>query len=131
MPARTRLGANLAERSTAVKRLQRETEPLYCGPSMRASGTDLSNLDRSEMLRFIPERPMTAVQLRRLLKEGSSELRAWAMSRLLLYADWEEIWTFVTRDEVREAFATLDLPPAVGAAWARMLGVEEPVAPTR
>jgi hypothetical protein len=96
---------------------------------MRTSGTDVSDLDRGESLRFIPERPMTATQLKRLLAEGSPELRAWAVTRLLQYADWEEIWSFVSRDEVRELFTLLDLPPALRTAWARMIGVEEPVAP--
>lgn len=98
---------------------------------MRASGTDLSDLGRGESLRFIPERAMTATQLKRLLAEGSPELRAWAVTRLLLYADWEEIWSFVTRDEVRELFPLLDLPPSLRIAWSRMIGVEEPVAPAR
>lgn len=71
---------------------------------------------------------MTAQQLKRLLAEGSPELRAWAVTRLLQYADWEEIWSFVSRDEVRELFALLDLPPALRSAWARMIGVEVPVA---
>jgi hypothetical protein len=98
---------------------------------MRVSGTDLSDLDRGESLRFIPERPMTAAQLKRLLAEGSPELRAWAVTRLLLYADWEEIWAFVSRDEVRELFPLLDLPPALRSAWSRMIGVDETVAPVR
>ena len=98
---------------------------------MRASGTDVSDLDRGESLRFIPERPMTDAQLKRLLAEGSPELRAWAVTRLLLYADWEEIWAFVSREEVRELFPLLDLPPALRSAWSRMIGVDEPVAPVR
>lgn len=74
---------------------------------------------------------MTAAQLKRLLAEGSPELRAWAVSRLLLYADWEEIWSFVSRDEVRELFPLLELPPALRTAWSRMIGLDEPVAPLR
>ena len=97
---------------------------------MRASGTDLPDLDQGdEALAFIPEREMTAQELRELLAEGSRELRAWAVSRILLYAEWEEIWSYVSRDEITELFPDLDLPPALRAAWARILRleIEEPV----
>lgn len=71
---------------------------------------------------------MTAEQLRRLLAEEPAEQRAWAISQLLRYADWDDIWTFVSRDEVRELFPRLDLPDNLRAAWARMLKIEpEPV----
>ncbi|HLF55580.1 MAG TPA: hypothetical protein VI942_01915 [Thermoanaerobaculia bacterium] len=100
---------------------------------MRASGTDLPpGLQRDENLAFIPDRSMTAEQLRRLLAEGPEDRRAWAVTCLLLYAEWEEIWGFVTREQVIELFPQLDLPPALRAAWARILRFEEqPLAPTR
>lgn len=97
---------------------------------MRVPGTDVPRLDRDdETLPFIPERAMTAAELRGLLAEGSRESRAWAVTRLLLYADWDEIWRYVTRDEVAELFSDLELPAALRGAWARMLRLEEPVAP--
>jgi hypothetical protein len=100
---------------------------------MRASGTDLPpGLHRDGALPFIPDRAMTADQLRRLLAEGPDDRRAWAISRLLLYADWEEIWGFTTREQVIELFPALELPPALRAAWARMLRLEEqPAEPVR
>jgi hypothetical protein len=91
---------------------------------MRASGTDLPELRKSETLAFIPERDMTAAELRRILAEGEEELRAWAVTRMLLYAEWEEIWTYVTREQVVELFPRLDLPPALRTAWARILRLE-------
>jgi hypothetical protein len=45
----------------------------------------------------------------------------------LRYAQWNDIWSYVTRDEVREAFPELDLPPNLRTAWARLLKVEAPV----
>jgi len=97
---------------------------------MNASETDLTDLERRENLAFIPDRAMTAEELRRLLAEGSTEMRAWAVTRLLLYAEWEEIWSFVSREQVVALFPELDLPPALRAAWARMLNLQEEVAPT-
>jgi hypothetical protein len=97
----------------------------------RVPGTDLPELDRrEEPLPFIPDRPVTPSELRRLLAEGTLEARAWAVSRLLLYAEWDEIWTFVTRDEVIGLFGELELPPALREKWARMLRIEESPAPT-
>jgi hypothetical protein len=91
---------------------------------MKASGTDLPDLQRGDTLYFFPDQPLTAVELRQVLAEGAPERRAWAISHLLRYADWDDIWTFVSRDEVREAFAGLDLPPTLRAAWARILKIE-------
>ena len=98
---------------------------------MRASGTDLPDLDRGEALAFIPDRPITAAQLRRLLAEGSPEMRAWAVTRLLLYAEWDEIWSFASREQIAELFPLLELPPSLRAAWARLLHLEEPVTADR
>ena len=58
-----------------------------------------------------------------MLLEGSVEEKADVISHLLRYADWEDIWTYVSRDEVRDIFTTLDLPDSLRAAWARMLKI--------
>jgi hypothetical protein len=94
---------------------------------MRTSGTDLPELERGDTLAFIPDRPMSEAQLRRLLAEGSPEMRAWAVTRLLQFAEWDEIWAYVTRDQVGELFPLLDLPPKLRAAWARLLRLDEAV----
>ncbi len=91
---------------------------------MQASGTDLPDLERGESLYFFPDQPMTAAQLRRLLGEGPDERRAWAVSHLLRYAEWDDIWAYVDRDQVRDLFALLDLPASLRAAWARILKIE-------
>ena len=94
---------------------------------MKASGTDLPDLQRGDTLYFFPDQPLTAAELRQLLAEGAAERRAWAISHLLRYADWDDIWTYVSRDEVREIFPELDLPDSLRNAWGRMLKVEAPV----
>jgi hypothetical protein len=98
----------------------------------RVPGTDLPELDRrEEPLPFIPDRPVTPSELRRLLAEDPREVRAWAVARLLLYAEWDEIWTFVTRDEVIELFDDLELPPALRSAWAKNLRIQPTPSATR
>lgn len=83
--------------------------------------------DADRPLYFFPEQEVGERELRRVLSEGTAEERAWAVSHLLRYAQWEDIWTYVNRDEVREIFPDLDLPENLRAAWARMLKIESPV----
>ncbi len=81
----------------------------------------------SGFLYFFPDEQVTAARLRRVLDSGSPEERAWAISHLLRYAQWDDIWNHVSRDEVREIFPELDLPDNLRQAWARMLKIEAPV----
>jgi hypothetical protein len=97
---------------------------------MEGSGNKESgNKDKARggPLYFFPDRDVTAAELRRVLDAGSAEERAWAISHLLRYAQWDDIWTYVSRDEVREVFPELDLPENLRSAWGRMLKVEAEV----
>ena len=78
----------------------------------------------SPTLYFFPEEDVTAEELRQILAEGDKQRRAWAISHLLRYAQWEDIWTHVSREEAREIFSELDLPESLRTAWARMLKIE-------
>ncbi len=72
-------------------------------------------------LYFFPEQPVSEARARWILQQGSSEEKAWVISHLLCYAQWNDIWTYVSRSEVRETFSQLELPPRLRAAWARLL----------
>jgi hypothetical protein len=80
-----------------------------------------------DSLYFFPDREVTRTELEAILNEGSDSERAWAISHLLRFAQWDDIWLYVTRDQVREIFPTLELPETLRQAWARMLKIEEPV----
>ena len=84
--------------------------------------------DTSDSLYFFPEDRVTVDELRQILRQGTPKQRSWAVSNLLRYAQWDDIWTYVTRDEVRDIFPDLDLPENLRQAWGRMLKVEAPVA---
>lgn len=75
-------------------------------------------------LYFFPEDEITEEALREILAGDDRERRAWAISHLLRYAEWEDIWSYISRDDAREAFPHLDLPENLRLAWARMLGIE-------
>jgi hypothetical protein len=83
--------------------------------------------EAASSLYFFPDRDMSEEQLRTLLATGSRPERAAAISQMLRYAQWDDIWTYVSRDTVRDLFAELDLPENLRAAWGRMLKVETPV----
>ena len=70
---------------------------------------------------------LARAELETILREGTKEERAWAISHLLRFAQWDDIWLYVSREEVREIFPTLELPETLRQAWARMLKIEAPV----
>ena len=76
-----------------------------------------------ETLYFFPDQEMTEPELRSILGSEDHARRAWAISHLLRYAQWDDIWTYVSREEVREVFAELELG-TLTEAWGRMLKVD-------
>ena len=83
-----------------------------------------SSPNRDQPLYFFPERCVTAEELDAMLHGQDREERCYAVSCMLRYAQWEDIWDYVSRDQVRDLFDDLDLPDSLRAAWARMLKIE-------
>ena len=79
-------------------------------------------------LYFFPEHEIEPEELDSILRGRDRERRCWAISHLLRYAQWDDIWMYVSRDEVRDLFPELDLPENLRVAWGRMLKIEVPVA---
>ena len=84
--------------------------------------------ETGDSLYFFPDAEVSESRVRSILDGGTPEERAWVISHLLRYAQWDDIWNYVTRDEVREIFPSLELPEKLQSAWARMLKIEAPVA---
>lgn len=91
------------------------------------SGATGASLTTGERLYFFPDQAVSEQRVRAILDRGSLDERAWVVSHLLRYAQWDDIWTYVDRDAVRAIFERLDLPESLRAAWARMLKIEAPV----
>ncbi len=91
---------------------------------MQGPGKSRDGVERLDGLYFFPDRRVTADDLRHILTQGTVDQRAWAVSHLLRYAQWDDIWTYVSREEVREIFPALELPENLRSAWARMLKIE-------
>ncbi len=94
---------------------------------MSGASRTRDGLDRPDALYFFPDQKVSDAEARQLLRQGTQEQRAWVISHLLRYAQWDDIWIFVSRDEVREIFPDLDLPESLRGAWGRMLKIEAPV----
>ncbi|MDX1501958.1 MAG: hypothetical protein R3325_06310 [Thermoanaerobaculia bacterium] len=94
---------------------------------MSGGGDDIKSPQAEASLYFFPDRDVSAAELEEILSSDDEEQRAWAISHLLRYAQWDDIWNYVSRDEVREIFPRLDLPDNLRQAWGRMLKVEAPV----
>jgi hypothetical protein len=95
---------------------------------MNGPGKIREGANRAEHLYFFPDQKVTAEEARQMLRQGTGDQRAWVISHLLRYAQWDDIWTFVSREEVKEIYPALDLPENLRNAWARMLKIEAPVA---
>lgn len=93
----------------------------------QGSGRGRDNQERGGSLYFFPDQRVTEQEVRRLLLQGTREQRAWVISHLLRYAQWDDIWAYVTREEVKEIFPDLDLPENLRQAWGRMLKIEATV----
>lgn len=83
---------------------------------------------RQTTLYFFPEEDVTESELRSALTGQDRQRQAWAISHLLKYAQWEDIFLYTSRNAIREIFAELDLPENLRVAWGRMLKIETPVA---
>lgn len=95
--------------------------PIENPPPVDSQGRDTAA--REELVNFFPDDDVTESRLRGLLRDGTVEDRAWAISHLLRYAPWDDIWTYVSQDEVREIFARIELSESLRSAWARMLKI--------
>ncbi len=83
-----------------------------------------SEPDLNESLYFFPDEKVSESRVRSILEAGSPEERAWVISHLLRFAQWDDIWTYVSREEVREIFPQIEMPENLQTAWARMLKID-------
>lgn len=97
-------------------------------PVSGSSATETSKAETAQAIPedgvyFFPDRVVGEAEVRKLLASDSKQDRAEVVSRLLTYAEYDEIWTWVDRVTVRELFDDLDLPDRLRAAWGRNLGL--------
>ena len=62
--------------------------------------------DRASLY-FLWDYNLNAQQVQDLLRAGAAEDKAWLISRILNYARWDDIWRYVTVNDIRKHFDQL------------------------
>jgi len=76
-----------------------------------------------QRLYFFWDYDITEEDLRAILAGEDEFEKAWAISRLLEAARWEDIWKYIRLSEVRKWFPKLKLRPQTRKVWAYALTI--------
>lgn len=69
------------------------------------------------LLPYLPARQLTAPQVRQQLQQADTEVSRQLLAQLVSLAPWDELWTFITPDELKTQLPHLDLPQGLKSAW--------------
>ena len=72
---------------------------------------------------FFWDYDITEEEIRDILRGDNQVEKAWVITRILEYARWEDIWRYLTVDDVRESFEQLGLKPYLRDLWAYAIEV--------
>jgi len=72
---------------------------------------------------FIWDYDLTEDDVRKLLASGTETEKIWIMSRILESARYDDIWKYVTYEQVKTWFPKLRLKKPIRQAWERALYV--------
>lgn len=80
----------------------------------------MKNADRPY---FIWDYDLTDADVRRILRRGNEVEKTWMTSRILESAKLNDVWSYLTLDQVRKNFPKLRLKKPIRDAWAHALDV--------
>lgn len=72
---------------------------------------------------FLWDYDLTEKQVRKILAGENETEKIWMMSRILESARYDDIWRYVSLDQVKAMFSKLRLKPPIRRAWERALYV--------
>lgn len=72
---------------------------------------------------FLWDYDLTERQVRQLITSGSLVERCWLTERILMQAQWDEIWRYLTPQQIRDLLPHLKLPHSVKDTWERALSL--------
>jgi hypothetical protein len=78
---------------------------------------------KSQRPYFMWDYDLTEEDVHRILRGDNEVEKAWLITRILEYAKWEDIWRYLTVDDVRENFERLRMKPYQRDLWAYALEV--------
>ena len=58
-------------------------------------------------LYFFWDYDLSEADVRRIVRQGDLAERAWVITRILEYAKWDDIWRYLTLDDIRRSFDRL------------------------
>jgi hypothetical protein len=68
----------------------------------------MSTVSRTgQRLYFFWDYDISDDEVRRILRHGSPAEKAWIITRILEYAKWDDIWRYLTVDDIRQNFERL------------------------
>jgi len=71
---------------------------------------------------FFWDYDITEDEIREILRSGNEVEKAWVITRILEYARWEDIWKYLTVEDIRENFDRLQFRwPQDRELWAYAL----------
>lgn len=85
----------------------------------------------SQRLYFFWDYDITEADLRAILQGENEVEKAWAITRLLEAAQWEDIWKYIRLRDLRQWFPKLHLRPQISEVWGYALKVWEQMDATR
>ncbi|MCX7854527.1 MAG: hypothetical protein N2556_00860 [Anaerolineae bacterium] len=60
-----------------------------------------------QRLSFLWDYDLSEEDVRRILRQGTPAERAWLIGRILEYAPWEEIWCYLTPQQIARDFESI------------------------
>lgn len=80
----------------------------------------MKNTDRPY---FIWDYDLTEADVRRILRHGNEVEKIWITSRILESAKFDDVWSYLTFNWVKQIFPKLRLKKPIRNAWAHALDV--------
>lgn len=80
--------------------------------------TPISDNDK---LTFLWDYNLTEEDVQKALRQGNDTTRHWLTSRILESAKYEDVWKYITPQQIAQNFSKLRLKPPVRRAWQRAL----------
>lgn len=66
---------------------------------------------------FLWDYDLTEKDVKKILKEGNEFSRIWLISRILESAKYEDVWKYLSLEEVLQVFPRLKLKRAIKSVW--------------
>lgn len=72
---------------------------------------------------FIWDYDISENQIRAILRGDNETEKLWLTTRLMLHAKFEDIWKYISVEDIVKVFKKLRLPPKIKQSWQHSLDV--------